>query len=83
MKIGKRIGGPVKVDQATDLILSGKYARVCVEVDVTKPLLAKFKFTEYEGIHQICFHGGVYGHRKDLCPIIYSKAQKLTKARIA
>lgn len=53
--------------------MRGKYARVCVEVAITKPLLAKLKFTEYEGIHQICFHGGVYVHRKDTCPIIYSQ----------
>lgn len=74
MKIGEKIGKPVKVDQATSLVSRGKFARICVEVDITKPLLAKFKIRqrvikiEYEGIHLVCFKCGVYGHRKDACP---------------
>src|ERR1044072_2165138 len=23
---------------------------------------------EYEGLHQVCFNCGVYGHKKDFCP---------------
>lgn len=48
---------------------------MCVEVDITKPLLSKFKLRrrirriEYEGIHLICFNCGVYGHRDDQCRI--------------
>ena len=43
MKNGARIGRPVKVDQATDQVLRGKFARLCVEVTITKPLLARFR----------------------------------------
>lgn len=45
-----------------------------VEVDITKPLLAKFKMqsrvrtVEYEGIHLVCFGCGIYGHWQDACP---------------
>ena len=67
MLIGERIGKPFKVDQATDQVLRGKYTRICVEVDITKSLLAQFKLRrrirriEYEGIHLVCFQRGVYG----------------------
>lgn len=42
MKIGSKIGRPIRVDQATSLVSRGKFARICVEVDISKPLLAKF-----------------------------------------
>ena len=66
MRIGERIGRLVKVDQAIDQVLRGKYARICVEVDITKPLLERFKLRrrirriEYEGIHLVCFQCEVY-----------------------
>ncbi|XP_019174968.1 PREDICTED: uncharacterized protein LOC109170322 [Ipomoea nil] len=47
---------------------------MCVEVDLTKPLLSKFtakmkvRRIEYEGMYQICFHCGVYGHAAEACP---------------
>ena len=43
MKVGEKIARHVKVDQETDLVSKGKYAWLCVEVDITKPLLAKFR----------------------------------------
>ncbi|XVF47015.1 hypothetical protein PTKIN_Ptkin03bG0075100 [Pterospermum kingtungense] len=47
MKVGAKIGRPVKVDQATNLVSRGKLARMCVEVDMTKPLLAKFRLRRH------------------------------------
>ncbi|KAF7811664.1 putative ribonuclease H protein At1g65750 family [Senna tora] len=53
----------------------GRFARICVEVDLSKHLLAKFTLRkktrriEYEGLHMICFSCGVYGHRKENCPL--------------
>ncbi|XP_073273316.1 uncharacterized protein [Primulina huaijiensis] len=76
MKIGRKIGRPIRVDQATSLVSRGKFARICVEVDITKPLLAKFMLRrkvrriEYEGIHMVCFTCGVYGHHQGDCPEI-------------
>ncbi|XVF80636.1 hypothetical protein PTKIN_Ptkin15bG0090000 [Pterospermum kingtungense] len=64
---------PVRVDQATSLVSRGKFARLCVEDDITKPLLSKLKLKrrvrriEYEGIHQVCFHCGIYGHHINSC----------------
>ncbi|XP_075481174.1 uncharacterized protein LOC142521884 [Primulina tabacum] len=32
MKIGRKIGRPIRVDQATSLVSRGKFARICVEI---------------------------------------------------
>ncbi|XP_058734246.1 uncharacterized protein LOC131605976 [Vicia villosa] len=51
----------------------GKYAQLCVEVDLTKPLLAMFNIEdrmfklEYEGMHMLCLTCGRFGHFKDGC----------------
>lgn len=74
-KVGSKIGTPIKVDEATGMVSRGKFARLCVEVDITKPLLSRFKLhgqvrrTEYEGIHLVCFECGVYGHKKETCNV--------------
>ncbi|CAI0457292.1 unnamed protein product [Linum tenue] len=39
VRIAKAIGNPIRVDRATELGARGKFARVCVEVDLTQPLL--------------------------------------------
>ncbi|CAI0391139.1 unnamed protein product [Linum tenue] len=43
MKIGRRIGKPIRVDQATPAGARSDYARVCVQVDLTKPLMSQFR----------------------------------------
>ncbi|XP_019167804.1 PREDICTED: uncharacterized protein LOC109163508 [Ipomoea nil] len=74
MKLGRKIGEPKYVDEATSVGSKGRFARMCVEVDLTKPLLSKFtakmkvQRIEYEGMYQICFHCGVYGHAAEACP---------------
>ncbi|KAL0291792.1 UNVERIFIED_CONTAM: hypothetical protein Scaly_2620300 [Sesamum calycinum] len=70
MRIGNRIGRAVKVDETTMAASRGRYARVCVEVDLTKPLVSMITLlgfaqaVEYEGLHQICFDCGKYGQKK-------------------
>lgn len=74
-RVGSKIGTPIKVDEATGMASRGKFARLCVEVDITKPLLSRFKLhgqvrrIEYEGIHLVCFECGVYGHKKEACHV--------------
>lgn len=74
-KIGNKIGKTIKMDYATSLVSRGKFARLCVEVDITKPLLSKFDLTdkvckiEYEGLYLVCFKCGKYGHRDEGCPM--------------
>ncbi|KAG5225528.1 receptor protein [Salix suchowensis] len=73
-KIGNKIGKTLKVDRTTSVGTRGNFARLCVEVDLTKPLLAKFKLRRrirrimYEGLHLICFHCGQYRHKQEICP---------------
>ncbi|CAL1378439.1 unnamed protein product [Linum trigynum] len=68
-KIGKWIGKPLRVDQATSRGARLDYARICVEVDLSKPLLSQFKihgikyFIQYEGLEKICLNCGKYFER--------------------
>ncbi|XP_031131985.1 uncharacterized protein LOC116033376 [Ipomoea triloba] len=72
-KIGLKVGRPIRVDDSTSLVSKGRFARIYIEVDMTKPLLSKFTMEgkawpiEYEGIHLVCFRCGIYGHRKEQC----------------
>jgi hypothetical protein len=71
--IGNRVGRTVKVDKTTLNQERGKYARICVEVDLTKPLLAMFTIkgskynVAYEGLHLLCTTCGRFGHYKKGC----------------
>lgn len=61
-RVAKRIGKPIKLDSATAGAERLRYARFCVEIDLTKPFLPAFKTaigTEafpivYEGLRTIC-----------------------------
>lgn len=50
------------------------YARMCVEIDLNAPLLPSYTVDgnklriEYEGLQQICFSCGKFGHHSDHCP---------------
>uniref|UniRef100_A0A2C9W6H0 CCHC-type domain-containing protein n=1 Tax=Manihot esculenta TaxID=3983 RepID=A0A2C9W6H0_MANES len=74
MRVGAKVGKPIRVDTRTSLVSRGRFARMCVEVDLSKPLLSKFKLQkrirkiEYEGLHMICFKCGRFGHVADHCP---------------
>lgn len=54
--------------------MAGKFARLAVIVDLTKPLTSKnmvdgeMIYVEYEGLPTICYHRGRYGHLLDSCP---------------
>ncbi|XP_062020661.1 uncharacterized protein LOC133737045 [Rosa rugosa] len=73
-KIGKILGEVVKVDQLTLGQARGKFARVCIEVDLNKPLHPYVEVESaaydvvYEGISLICFECGCFGQSKEKCP---------------
>lgn len=63
----------MKVDHNTLKVSCGRFARVCVEIDLTKPMIGricvegKWYRIEYEGLHIICSHCGCYGHHSCDC----------------
>ncbi|XP_019173801.1 PREDICTED: uncharacterized protein LOC109169373 [Ipomoea nil] len=73
-KLGNKVGKTIRVDQATSQVSRGMFARICVEVDIRKPLISKFTYKQrvrsvaYEGIHLVCFSCGIYGHSTETCP---------------
>ncbi|CAN1128862.1 hypothetical protein LINPERHAP2_LOCUS4897 [Linum perenne] len=87
-RIGNYIGKTVKLDLATSEGARCRYARICVEVDVTKPLLGKFMIEvrvfkiEYESLENVCFDCGCYGHKKESCPVeIITAGAKVDEAK--
>ena len=74
MTVGSKIGKPVRIDDATSIVSRGHYARICMEMDLLKPLVINFKLRrkvrklEYEGFHLVYFGCVLYGHRKKSCP---------------
>ncbi|KAJ9130669.1 hypothetical protein P3X46_034238 [Hevea brasiliensis] len=43
-RLGQRIGVPIRINDTTLCVSHGKFARMRVEVDLSKPLVSKFKF---------------------------------------
>ncbi|PKI66166.1 hypothetical protein CRG98_013419 [Punica granatum] len=54
--------------EGTLMVERGNFARICVEVDLTRPLRLEVEMdgcpyrVEYEGLQLICFHYGRFGH---------------------
>ncbi|CAN1163939.1 hypothetical protein LINPERHAP1_LOCUS28865, partial [Linum perenne] len=72
-RIGNHIGRTIRLDLATSEGARARYARVCVEVDISKPLLGKYMIedrtflVEYESLKNIYHSCGIYGHKIDNC----------------
>ena len=73
MGIANGLGKPVKVDLTTQSVDRARFARVCVEVDLSKPLRGTVLingerfFVAYEGLANICASCGMYGHLVHQC----------------
>ena len=73
LQIGKAIGNVLRIDTHTASESKGRFARLCVQVDVEKPLVTAILIGKheqpvcYEGIHKMCFDCGRIGHRKEHC----------------
>jgi hypothetical protein len=74
LAMASAIGRPIKVDSNTLKVERGRFARVCVEVDLTVPVVGKIWVNghwykvQYEGLHLICTNCGCYGHLGRNCP---------------
>lgn len=74
-RLGATSGTLLKVDRLTLIHSRGQLARICVEVDLAKPLIPQVVLRgeivnlEYGGLHSVCFNCGVYGHRASACKV--------------
>ena len=72
-QIGLALGTVLRVDTHTALEARGRYARICVQVDMSKPLVTIVRIGQrcqpvvYEGVNQLCFACGHLGHRREYC----------------
>ena len=73
LHIRKAIGNVLRVDTYTTSETRGRFARLCVQVDVDKPLINTVLIGRFEqavtckGIHKMCFSCGRLGHRRESC----------------
>ncbi|CAN1121241.1 hypothetical protein LINPERHAP1_LOCUS5970 [Linum perenne] len=81
-RIGNYIDRTIQLDLATWEGPRARYARVCVEVDLSCPLLGKYiiedkvYFVEYESLENIYFTCGYHRHKEDRCPKVSLDAVK-------
>lgn len=74
LEIGKAIGPMLRIDSYTAAGARGSYARVCLQVDLIKPLINTVKVGRlrqkvmYEGVSSLCYCCGRLGHKQDSCP---------------
>ncbi|KAG8371874.1 hypothetical protein BUALT_Bualt12G0008300 [Buddleja alternifolia] len=72
--IAKGIGKPVKMDHNTYKSARGRFARFCVQVELSKPLLLAVEINDirylitYENLPSICFSCGRVGHKNTSYP---------------
>ncbi|KAI3988362.1 hypothetical protein MKX01_012151, partial [Papaver californicum] len=75
IQMGNVIGKTIKVDITTESLTVRRYARICIEVHLRKPLLPSFcigrsfQQIEYEGIDSSCFTCGRLNHKADNCSL--------------
>ena len=78
-QIGESVGKVLRIDSHTALEARGKYARLCIQIDINKPLVTTIligRFEQpvsYEGIQNLCFSCGRLGHRVEACPFTIRK----------
>ncbi|KAK3185201.1 hypothetical protein Dsin_032487 [Dipteronia sinensis] len=71
--IGGMLGIMCKVDPLTVNQARGRFARICVEIDISKPLVGTLYVekrsvkVEYESLGRICFTCGRFSHSRDAC----------------
>lgn len=73
-RVGAKLGSLLKIDRLTSIHCRGQFARICVEIDLSRKLVPSIKVMgavlrlEYEGLHTVCFACGRYAHKQDSCP---------------
>lgn len=63
------MGKTLHINKTKLTLARGQFARVSVEIDLSKPLVSKscfgrsIKKIKYEGLHIVCFNCGKFGHK--------------------
>ncbi|CAI0402618.1 unnamed protein product [Linum tenue] len=74
--LGNLIGRTIKLDYHTLTQQRAKFARIAVEVDLSKHLVPRiwlddaWQKVEYENLPEVCFECGKIGHSADGCPLL-------------
>ena len=89
LKIGRAIGSVLRIDSHTASGEKGRFARLCVQVNLDKPLVRKLYLGKpaqnvlYEGINTLSFSCGRIGHKIEMCPYTireHTKEQSMDKS---
>ena len=87
--LASAMGRPVKMDFNTTNYAKRKFARMYVEVDLTKPMVGKMGLggdwynVEYEGPHMLCSKCGCYGHFSRDCGHVDGKTRASGQPTVA
>ncbi|XP_059288464.1 uncharacterized protein LOC132041789 [Lycium ferocissimum] len=79
-KIGNKIGRLIKIDACTSSTLLGRYARLCVELPIDKPVLTHIFIGShrqqilYEGENFLCTNCGKLRHIAGQCSLIVNSS---------
>ena len=72
-EIGSVIGPVLRIDSYTASETRGGYTRLCVQIDLDKPLISSIRVGKlvqrvlYEGISSLCFCCGKLEHKQESC----------------
>nr|POF20431.1 uncharacterized protein CFP56_46865 [Quercus suber] len=72
--IGETIGPVLRIDTHTAAETRGKFARLCVQVNLDEPITRLLRMggieqpVQYEGLNSLCFGCGRVGHQVENCP---------------
>ncbi|EOA34884.1 hypothetical protein CARUB_v10022467mg, partial [Capsella rubella] len=81
--LAQALGKPLRVDANTLNFERPRFARVCVEVDLSQPLKRSFMvngeryFVFYEGLTSICSGCEIFGHMVHACPKVKPVAESV------
>ena len=85
-QIDNSISNVLRVNTFTTFESRGRFARLCIQIDVEKPLVEAIlirKFEQpvsYEGIHKLCFGCGRLGHRREVCLYFICQSSSIREA---
>ncbi|KAK9008984.1 hypothetical protein V6N11_080460 [Hibiscus sabdariffa] len=87
--IGESIGPMIKLDYQMEWGQRGRFARMAITIDLSKPLVSKIivkgkiQLIEYESLPMICFQCGKYGHAQEICSSMRNQAANYDMERSA